>query len=57
MIWYITRGENGEVPRAQALRFPVGRWTEAAARKWIRDNGISFIRFEPAKPEDKKPGF
>ena len=48
IIWYIVKTNEGEAPIAQALRFPVERWTEAEARKWLKDNGIKYILFEPA---------
>lgn len=48
VIWYIIRSDGGEVPIAQALRFPVEKWTEGEARKWLEDNGIKYILFEPA---------
>lgn len=33
----------------QALRFPTDDWTVAEARKWLKDNEIKYISFEPAK--------
>jgi hypothetical protein len=33
---------------AQALRFPKKSWTAAQAKKWLKDNGIKYISFEPA---------
>jgi len=38
---------EGVVP--QALRFPVEHWTVSAAKKWLRDNGVKYLLFEPAK--------
>lgn len=49
VIWYIVRGSGGEmIPRAQALRFPVGRWTAEQAKAWLSKNEIKVKRFEPA---------
>lgn len=49
IIWYIVKSEGKEVPRAQALRFPTKNWTEAEARKWLKDNKIKYLSFEPAE--------
>ena len=38
----------------QALRFPTKNWTEEHARKWLKDNNIKPISFEPASREDKQ---
>ena len=35
-------------PIPQALRFPVKNWTAAEAKKWLKDNEISYMKFEPA---------
>lgn len=49
VIWYIVRGSGGEqVPRAQALRFPIRRWTAEQARGWLSKNKIKAKKFEPA---------
>lgn len=40
-------------PIVQALRFPIKNWTESEARKWLKDNSVKFISFEPAKEEKK----
>lgn len=49
IIWGKLKGaskpKNNPIP--QALRFPVDKWTAAAARKWIKDNKIKGF-FEPA---------
>jgi ATP-dependent protease ClpP protease subunit len=53
IIWYITKSGNQEIPRAQALRFPISRWSEQQARAWLKNNKIKFMLFEPAsKPQD-----
>lgn len=54
IIWFIIQPEdNGKpFPRAQALRFPIKTWTEAQARKWLKDNEIKFILFEKAIESD-----
>lgn len=53
VIWYITRASSGEMaPRAQALRFPVRRWTAEAARKWLSANKIKTMKFEPAASKE-----
>ena len=54
VIWFIQEVEGEEVPRAQALRFPTENWTEAEAKKWLKDNEIKYVSFEPAKEEKSK---
>lgn len=53
IIWYIIKKDNKEIPIAQSLRFPVKNWTEKEARKWLKDNEIKYILFEPAESESK----
>lgn len=36
-------------PIPQALRFPTKSWTIAEAKEWLKDNNISYIRFEAAE--------
>lgn len=48
VIWYIVEKDGEEVPVAQALRFPIKNWTAAEAKKWLKDNDIKYISFEPA---------
>lgn len=33
---------------AQAFRFNVSHFTAAQARKWLKDNNVKYISFEPA---------
>jgi len=49
IIWFVQKIEEKEVPRAQALRFPVSTWTESEARDWIKKKKLKTILFEPAK--------
>lgn len=53
VIWFIIRRDGQEVPVAQALRFPIKAWTAERARKWLADNKIKPILFEPADPKKK----
>jgi len=40
---------------AQSLRFPVKNWTSKEAKKWLKDNKVPYILFEPAeKSKDKQ---
>jgi len=50
VIWGKLKGRSRpqDYPIAQALRFPVKYWTVAKAKKWLEDNDIKYIRFEPA---------
>ncbi|MBU2685851.1 MAG: hypothetical protein KKF27_21630 [Gammaproteobacteria bacterium] len=41
-------------PVPQAIRFPTKDWTVEQAKKWLKDNSISFVKFEPAA-KDAEP--
>jgi hypothetical protein len=45
--------ENAWAP--QAIRFPTKDWTVEQAKKWLEDNDIKPILFEPAKEESAEP--
>lgn len=47
VIWFIVKSNGKEVPRAQALRFPIKTWTETEARNYIKTNKLKGT-FEPA---------
>jgi len=49
-----TANKPADNPIPQALRFPIKNWTAAEAKKWLKDNNINFISFEPAKEEKNK---
>lgn len=51
VIWGKLKDHSGaeDNPVPQALRFPVDDWTAAEAKKWLKDNGIKYIAFEPAE--------
>jgi hypothetical protein len=53
IIWGHPKNGPPKAAIPQALRFPIKDWTEAEARKWLKDNKIKFISFEPAKEEKK----
>lgn len=48
VIWYITGEGDNAVINPQALRFPIKNWTSDAVKKWLTDNKIKYISFEPA---------
>jgi len=54
VIWgkLIGKAKPSDPPILQSLRFDIKHWTETEARKWLKDNEIKFILFEPA--EEKK---
>ena len=57
VIWYVVKSGNQEIPRAQALRFPIKSWSEAQAKKFISDNKLKGT-FEPAiKPKNDIQSF
>jgi HK97 family phage prohead protease len=55
IIWGKLKDANApaDAPLPQALRFPTSDWTEAQARKWLEDNEIEVIDFEPASEEER----
>ena len=52
VIW--AKPKDADHVVAQAIRFPVGSWTEEKARAWLKDNSIHTIQFEPATGDVKK---
>lgn len=50
VIWGKLKGSDkpADPPIPQALRFPTKNWTVAAAKKWLKDNKVKYIAFEPA---------
>ena len=55
VIWGKLKGKDkpSDNPIPQSLRFPVKHWTVEKAKKWLKDNNVKYIRFEPAKKEKK----
>lgn len=58
-VWAKFKGRSAEndpvIP--QAIRFPKDKYTEEQAKKWLDDNNIKYILFEPAKHETKESKF
>lgn len=52
VIWYIQKKQGKEVPVAQALRFPIKRWTAESAKSWLSKNKIKYLLFEKAEPKE-----
>ena len=50
IIWGKLKGytKPTDNPQVQALRFPKKNWTADAAKKWLTDNKVKYISFEPA---------
>lgn len=50
IIQGMLKGESAlaDEPQPQALRFSKDTWTTVAAKKWLADNSIKYILFEPA---------
>jgi ATP-dependent Clp endopeptidase proteolytic subunit ClpP len=46
-----TANKPADNPIPQALRFLKKSWTAAEAKKWLTDNKVTYISFEPAKEE------
>jgi hypothetical protein len=44
------KDKPADPPIAQSLRFPTKSWTADKARKWLKDNKVKYMLFEPAKP-------
>lgn len=53
VIWGHPRGQKPRIWVAQALRFPKDTWTVERAKKWLKDNNVSYKTFEPAKKVSK----
>lgn len=51
LIWGQLKEQSGDQAAVQSLRFPISNWTEAEAKKWLEDNKVEFLEFEPAEPE------
>lgn len=56
IIWGKLKGASGpsDNPIPQALRFDKTAWTVDAAKKWLKDNSIKYISFEPASEAKEK---
>lgn len=56
IIWGKLKGKAkpSDKPIPQSLRFPTKSWTADKAKKWLKDNNIKYILFEPAKPIKQK---
>jgi|GEM_PF-617495 len=56
IIWGKLEGKTkpSDPPIPQSLRFPKADWTVTKAKKWLTDNDIKHITFEPAKKITKK---
>lgn len=50
VIWGKLKGRDkpADSPIPQALRFPTKNWTADEARKWLKENNVKYISFEPA---------
>lgn len=57
VIWGKLKEHNkpSDNPIPQAIRFPTKDWTEAEAKKWLKDNDVKYERFEPAS--EKSPHY
>jgi len=55
VIWGHPKGGPKVAAIPQALRFPIDNWTEAEAKKWIKDNEEHGAKgsFEPAKKKEE----
>jgi len=56
IIWGHPKGGPKKAAIPQALRFPTKNWTAAAAKKWLKDNKIKYISFEPASKGESVEG-
>ncbi|MBI3991448.1 MAG: hypothetical protein HY350_04780 [Candidatus Omnitrophica bacterium] len=56
IIWGKLKGKSkpSDFPVPQALRFPTKNWTADEAKDWLKEHGIKYIRFEPAKANDEE---
>lgn len=51
VVWAKTKGRSAPTDPIipQAIRFPDDTYTETEAKKWLDDNGIKYILFEPSE--------
>ncbi|NIO84658.1 MAG: hypothetical protein GTN53_29440, partial [Candidatus Aminicenantes bacterium] len=56
IIWGQLKTQSGRAAAPQSLRFPIKNWTAARARAWLKENKVTFIRFEPAEPRKENQG-
>lgn len=56
IIWAKLKRKNKpkDPPIPQALRFPTKSWTVTTAKKWLKDNNVKYMSFEPAKKKEKQ---
>jgi len=54
ITWGQLKTQSGQSAAPQRLSFPITHWTAARARKWLKDNNIKYIKFEPATGKLKK---
>ena len=56
IIWGKLKGKAkpSDPVAPQALRFPTKNWTVEQAKKWLKDNNVKPISFEPASKEEKQ---
>ena len=56
IIWAKLKRKNKpkDPPIPQALRFPTKSWTVQKSKKWLKDNNIKYLIFEPAKKKEKQ---
>jgi len=56
IIWGKLKGKAkpSDNPIPQALRFAKESWTSEKARKWLKDNGVKYISFEPASSNSRQ---
>lgn len=55
VIWFITEENGKEIPVAQSLRFPVDKWTETSAKKFITENKLKG-KFEASEKKEDVSG-
>lgn len=51
IVWGKITGRDKEKdePLVQSLRFNIKDWSEAQAKKWLKDNKVNYLKFEKAK--------
>ena len=54
VIWGQLKNQSGKSATPQAIRFPIKNWTAKKAKKWLKDNRVKYIKFEPASAKKDK---
>ena len=57
VLWGKLKGEAGadDPPVPESLLFPTSDWTVSEAKRWLSEQEIDYLRFEPATGREAEP--